>query len=100
MYFPLLKYTQINLSIEQLVKRKGFTASCEKWRSRSVPDGFICDVYDGLIRRKFNSADGANFLSSPHCWLLTLNVDWFEPFEQGLYSVLSALTGLSTAERL
>ena len=75
MHFPLLKYTQINLSIEQLVKRKRFTTSCEKWRSRSVPDGFICDIYDGLIRRKFNSADGANFLSSPHCWLLTLNVD-------------------------
>ena len=62
-------------------------SSYEKWRTRSVPDGYLCDVYDGLIWRKFNSAEGANFLSSPSCWLLTLNVDWFEPFECGVYSV-------------
>ena len=62
-------------------------SSYEKWRTRSVPDGYLCDVYDGLIWRKFNSAEGANFLSSPRCWLLTLNVDWFEPFERGVYSV-------------
>ena len=26
-----------------------------------------------------------SFLSLPHCYLL--NVDWFEPFERGVYSV-------------
>lgn len=35
----------------------------------------------------FNSDNGLNFLLSPHCYLLTLNVDWFEPFERGVYSV-------------
>ena len=86
-FFPLVKVYP-KRSIEQLVKRKGFVSSYEKWRTRSVPDGYLCDVYDGLIWRKFNSAEGANLiLSSPHCWLLTLNLNWFEPFECGGYSV-------------
>jgi len=43
----------------------------------------MCDVYKGTVWKKF----GQSFLSSPYCYLLTLNVDWFEPFERGVYSV-------------
>ena len=35
----------------------------------------------------FNTPSGQSFLSFLHCYLLTLNVDWFEPFERGVYSV-------------
>ena len=52
-----------------------------------VPDVYLCDIYDGDIWAHFNSAEGAHFLTSPYSWLLTLNVDWFEPFERGVYSV-------------
>ena len=38
---------------------------------------------ENLIQQKVQTL----ILSSPHCWLLTLNVDWFEPFECGGYSV-------------
>ena len=27
------------------------------------------------------------FLTSPFCYLLTINVDWFEPFQLGVYSL-------------
>ena len=27
------------------------------------------------------------FLTSPFCYLLTINVDWFEPFQRGVYSL-------------
>ena len=27
------------------------------------------------------------FLGSPFCYLLTLNVDWFQPFERDVYSL-------------
>lgn len=52
-----------------------------------MPEGFISDIYDGDMWKRFNSSDGYNFLSSPHCYLLILNVDWFEPFEHGVYSI-------------
>ena len=33
-----------------------------------------------------DSSDGG-FLSSPFCYMLTMNVDWFQPFERGVYSL-------------
>ena len=80
-------YKPLKNSIAQLAKRKGFLQSCERWRVQSVPQDFLCDIYDGLVWRQFNSIDFQNFLCSPYCYLLTLNVDWFEPFERGVYSV-------------
>lgn len=81
-------YKSLRLSIEQLIKMNpSFLDICEKWRSRVVPDGYICDIYDGLIWQDFNSVEGYNFLTSPHCYLLTLNVDWFQPFDRRIYSV-------------
>ena len=44
----------------------------------------ICAIYDGMVWKTYNSVDGHNFLTSPHCYLLALNVDWFE---RGVYSV-------------
>ena len=85
--FKVYCYKSLRQSIEQLVKRKGFIDKCEKWRSREVPDGYLCDIYDGAVWKHFNSQDKDYFLSNPHCYLLTLNVDWFEPFERGVYSV-------------
>ena len=80
-----VQVVSLQKSILQLVKRKGFVQCCE--RNRHVPDDFVCDIYDGLVWRNFNSPAGQNFISYPHCYLLTLNVDWFEPFERGAYSV-------------
>ena len=77
----------MKISVEQLAKRKGFLTSCEKWRTRNIPEGFLCDVYDGNVWEYYNSVDGINFLRFPNSWLLTLNVDWFEPFEREVYSV-------------
>lgn len=42
----------------------------------------MCDVYDGKIWEEYSE-----FLSAPFNYLLTLNVDWFSPYEHGRYSV-------------
>ena len=80
-------YKPLKQSIAQLVKREGFLECCEKWRERKIPQDYFGDVYDGSIWKHFNTPVFQNFLSFPHCYLLTLNVDWFEPFERGVYSV-------------
>ena len=33
--------------------------------------------------KKFNSRELNNFLSTPHSYLLNMNVDWFKPFVRG-----------------
>ena len=82
-------YRSLKSSIAQLASKPGFLESCEKWRRRGqcVPDSYQGDVYDGNIWKTFNSSDGWDFLTAPFNYLLTLNVDWFEPFERGVYAV-------------
>lgn len=76
-------------SITQFASRPGFLEICEKWRKRAqcVPDEYMGDIYDGNIWKSFHSKDGWDFLSAPFNYLLTLNVDWFEPFERGIYAI-------------
>ena len=80
-------YMPLEKSFARLVKKDAFVSKCEKWRSRATLDQTYSDVYDGQVWQYFNSVEGKNFLSLPHCYLLTMNVDWFEPFERGIYSV-------------
>ena len=78
-------YHPLCLSLRHLAFRPGFLSSCEKWRQResTVPPDLFGDVYDGLIWKKFRQS----FLSAPYSYLLSLNVDWFQPFKHTQYSV-------------
>lgn len=80
----LFPHQSIKQAITKLAQRPGFVQSCELWRKRSNfhSFGYMCDVYDGQIWK-----DYSDFLSAPFNYLLTLNVDWFCPFEHGRYSV-------------
>ena len=76
-------------SMGRLVKRQGFLESCELWRKRSnlIPSGHLGDIFDGRVWKDFSSPEMQNFLSSPHSYLLTMNVDWFQPYERHTYSL-------------
>uniref|UniRef100_A0A1X7TTT6 Transposase domain-containing protein n=1 Tax=Amphimedon queenslandica TaxID=400682 RepID=A0A1X7TTT6_AMPQE len=65
--------------------RPGFLSSCEEWRQResTIPSEYFADIYDGSVWKKFREG----FLSTPYCYMLTLNVDWFQPFKHTQYSV-------------
>ena len=52
-----------------------------------IGNDFLGDIYDGAVWKRFNSPDQFDFLTSPHSYLLTLNIDWFQPFDRGVYSV-------------
>lgn len=82
-------YQPLHQSLDCLVKRKDFLSSCELWRERlpTTPDELLADVYDGCVWHNFSSDTFGNFLSRPFSYLLTLNVDWFQPFIHTEYSV-------------
>lgn len=88
---PLKVYPYLSLekSMGCLVKRRGFLEACELWRKRStlVPSGHLGDIFDGKVWNDFNSSDMQHFLPSPYCYLLTMNVDWFQPYERRTYSL-------------
>ena len=86
-------YMSVKKSLENLLNRPGFVDKCELWRLRRMNQSsvqeYFGDVYDGNVwTQEFNS-----FLSTPHSYLLNMNVDWFKPFVRGTtYSLLVPYT--------
>ena len=92
-------YQPLSNSITYLANKPGFLDSCEMWRSKMPPDGYLTDIYDGNVWSEYK-ANG--FLKAPYCYLLTLNLDWFQPFTHVEYSVGAiylALQNLPQEER-
>lgn len=85
--FKVYPYQPLKSAITQLINTPGFLESYEKWRGRNVPNGYYGDVFDGKVWREFMSPEYENFLTAPFNYLLALNIDWFEPFERGVYSI-------------
>lgn len=81
-------YRSLKNSILQMINRPNFLQRCEHWRERCniIPDGYLGDIYDGDIWHKFTSSEANNFLKSPYSYLLTMNIDWFQPFTRSVYS--------------
>ena len=80
-------YNSIINNLRRFIRRPGFVKSCEKWRERKIPKGFLGDVFDGKIWQEWQYVDDRAFLATPRNYAFMLNCDWFQPFKHSLYSV-------------
>ena len=82
-------YQRLKDAIAALVSGENFLNTCEHWRKRTeeLPEDVLADIYDGVVWKDFNSEKYSNFLKRPGNLLLSLNVDWFQPFRRTKYSV-------------
>ena len=74
-------YQSLKESVSALINRPGFLQKCELWRTRTVPEDLMFDVYDGQIWDEFRHVDGKPFLAAPFNFALSLGCDWFQPFK-------------------
>ena len=65
----------------------GFLEKLEHWRTREVPSGILCDIYNGAVWENFIKFNGRPFLSEPHHLALMLNCNWFQLYNQTQYSI-------------
>ena len=81
----LYPYHPIHFSLRRLAARPGFLSMCEKWRQReaTIPENYYGDIFDGSVWKRFRQ----NFLASLYSYLLTINIDWFQPFKKTQYFV-------------
>ena len=89
-FLPIKSYPYQSLKegIGTLVSNPEFLTLCDHWRNgRDVLNGILADVYDGTVWQDFNSDKYNNYLKLPGNLLLSLNTDWFQPFERTKYSV-------------
>lgn len=61
---------------------------CNEWVLRTSKDPHVMiDVYDGQMWKDCVVVNGRPFLSQPNNLALSLNVDWFRPFQHSPYSI-------------
>ena len=82
-------YQSLCDAITFMVSKPDFLNLCEHWRVRAsqVPEDMYADVYDGKVWKEFQSEQYNHYLNFPGNLLLSLNVDWFQPFSHTQYSV-------------
>ncbi|KAJ8651561.1 hypothetical protein O0I10_012868 [Lichtheimia ornata] len=70
-------YNSVEHSLGIFFNRPHFIDQINKWRDRADSDNVLHDVYDGRMWKEWKQS---GFLDDKHALLLTLNVDWFQPF--------------------
>ena len=73
--------------MSEVFRKHDYLEQCELMRTREIPDGLLCDIYDGAVWNSFINYKGRPFFSEPHHLGLMLNCDWFQPYNQTQYSV-------------
>lgn len=77
-------YRSIKDTIGLFLSRPGFIESIDHWKNRIVNgNGVLYDVYDGAMWRELKDSNGETFVDGDLSLMLTLNVDWFQPFDTG-----------------
>ena len=81
-------YHSLKYAITTLVSDPQFLNLCEHWRNRhDVPDNILADVYDARVWKEFSTDKYKNYFKNPGNLLLSINVDWFQPFVHTNYAV-------------
>ena len=83
---PYKKYAYYPLedSLKRLFMRENFEDKIEQWKSRHMEPGLFNDVYDGMMWYDLLDPNtGLPFVETPRSLMLTLNIDWFAPFDSG-----------------
>ncbi|KAG1535078.1 hypothetical protein G6F49_013249 [Rhizopus delemar] len=78
----LFEYNSIVSTLKKFMCRPGFVDSLLKWKSRPQQQNLMLDVYDGNVWKQFGSVNGGlPFVQqSDYNIMLTINMDWFQPF--------------------
>ena len=79
--FKIYLYQPIKSSLSFNFQREGFIEAIGHWkvRSENMPDDWMGDVYDGEVWKELKQA---GFFDSPYNLAVTLNVDWFQPYQR------------------
>ena len=83
----LFCYKSIVQSIAEMVQKPGILHLLNRWKLRSIPNGILADIYDGVVWKLFLTVNGEDFLQSRYGIGLLLSVDWFQPYKHVQYSV-------------
>ncbi|KAG2191745.1 hypothetical protein INT47_003105 [Mucor saturninus] len=79
-------YHSVIDSLKKFFRRPGFEDAINSWNRGPKVDGVLFDIYDGIMWNEFQDIDGFPFVDTDRSLMLTLNIDWFQPFDGVTYS--------------
>jgi len=83
--YKIYAYQPLKQAVTNLLNREGILDQFYQRGNRNepLPEGLLCDIYDGLIWQHFQeSSESNNLLASRYNIAFTLNTDWFQPFSK------------------
>lgn len=83
-------YNSVINTLKTFFLRKNFVENIKKWTTRDASTGALRDIYDGRVWNEFklNAGDALPFVKeSVYNLMLTINIDWFQPYKGTQYSV-------------
>lgn len=81
-------YRSLVSSLTDLLTRPDILQLCNQWALRTSTNSHaMIDIYDGQVWKDNLVINHRPFLSQPNNLALSLNVDWFQPFQRTSYSV-------------
>jgi len=95
-------YRPIKNVINEFFLRPGFESMVNHHKNREKKEGWYFDVYDGKMFDQLKDAYSIPFSEMENALHLTLNVDWFNPFDSGTYScgaIYMSINNLPREER-
>ncbi|KAL1936647.1 hypothetical protein VTP01DRAFT_781 [Rhizomucor pusillus] len=84
-------YKSVTNTLVTMLNRLGSVTIINLWRCRSVRPNVLYDVYDCRMWNELADNDRERFVDDHYSLLLTLNVDWFQPFSNGRIHSVGAI---------
>lgn len=69
--------------MRDFVLQNDFIERCNAWRTRTIRDGYMADIYDGRLWVEQRN----DYLASPYNLYGLINIDWFSPYKHTPWSV-------------
>lgn len=80
-------YRSVKKTLQEFLKRPGFADKCEQYKKSPQDPNLLGDIYDGRVWKSFKNAEGEPFFDAPNTFRCMLNLDWFQPYKDSIYSV-------------
>lgn len=80
-------YRSVKKTLQEFLKRPGFADKCEQYKNSPRDPNLLGDICDGRVWKSFKNAEGEPFFDAPNTFGCMLNLDWFQPYKDSIYSV-------------
>ncbi|OAD65564.1 hypothetical protein PHYBLDRAFT_153256 [Phycomyces blakesleeanus NRRL 1555(-)] len=86
-------YQSVVNALQMFFLHSGFEDKIRHWNHELKMVDTMCDIYNGAMWKELKDKDGVQFTKDSRSLMLTLNINWFQPFDNVTHSMGAIYTG-------